>query len=54
VDLVIASDGEQKFSKDYTQLDSFSSDPAIVDAVKMLQDEITEQKSEQDMKMGGI
>lgn len=54
VDLVIMSDGEQKFSKDYMQLASFSSDKVIADAIGMLQNEITEQSPEQGMKMGGI
>ena len=54
VDLVIISDGEQKFSKDYMQLASFSSDPVIADAMETLKNEIMEQTPEQGMKMGGI
>ncbi|MEA4816318.1 MAG: LPD28 domain-containing protein [Lachnospiraceae bacterium] len=54
VDIVITLNGEQKFSKDYTQLASFSSDPVIVLAVETLRNEITEQTPEQGMKMGGM
>lgn len=54
VDFIIMTDGNQRFSDDYTRLDSFSGDKSIAAAVETLKNEITEQTPGQGMTMGGM
>ena len=54
VDLVRALDGEQQFSDDYHQLESFLDDPVVAGAVETLQQELEQMEPRENLTLGGL